>query len=131
MAPEQHPHERLLQEVQKELAQILEGSSQGIYVYLDDPHWICNQRMATLLGYASPAEVVALTAQTPLLDALVAPASHNTVVDAYMKTINDKLASVVRVTWKKKDGATFQSQTVFVPFSFKGTAMTLHFIAPS
>jgi PAS domain-containing protein len=131
MAQAQHPHEQLLQEVQKEFAQILEGSSQGIYVYLDDPHWICNQRMASLLGYASPAEVITVTAHSPLLDALVAPASHNTVVDAYMKAVNDKLASVVSVIWKKKDGATFRSQTVFVPFSFKGTAMTIHFIAPS
>lgn len=130
MSAAKHPHEQFLEDMEKEFAPILNDSKQGIYFYLDDPHWTCNERMASMLGYSSPKEVVALSANAPLLDAIVSPESKNVLIDAYMRAVNDKVASVVPITWKKKGGAIVKSHTIIAPVSFKGTILAIHFITP-
>jgi PAS domain-containing protein len=126
-----HTHEVMLQEIQQEFAAILAQTNQGIYIYQDDPHWICNDKLATILGYASAKELIKLSSGTPILDALVASSSHSRVVEAYRNTVNGMVASSIPVTWKKKGGGTVDSQTIFVPISFKGNLLALHFITPA
>ncbi len=125
-----HPHEVLLQEIQEEFADILSQTSQGIYIYQDDPHWICNDKLAFLLGYASAGELLKLSSGSPILDAIVATESHEQVVQAYMSATERKVASSIPVTWKKKGGRVVKSQTIFVPISFKGNLLTIHFVTP-
>jgi PAS domain-containing protein len=125
-----HPHEVLLQQIRQEFSEILAQSSQGIYIYQDDPHWICNERLASILGYASADELLKLAGGSPILDAIVAPESHQQVVQAYLGAVERKMASSISVTWKKKDGGTVISQTTFVPFSFKGNLLSIHFVTP-
>jgi hypothetical protein len=131
MTPAAHPHDVLLQQVQQEFADIFAGTTQGIYIYLDDPHWIGNDRLATMLGYASAAELVKVSAGSALMDVLVAPESQQRVIDAYTGAAERKVASSAPVTWKKKAGGTVKSQTIFVPISFKGTVLVLHFVTPA
>ena len=130
MANAPHPHEVLLQEIRKEFADILSQTSQGIYIYQDDPHWTCNDKLASLLGYASANELLKLSAGSPILDAIVAPESHEQVVQAYMSATGQKVASIIPVTWKMKVGGKLKSQTIFVPFSYKGNLLTMHFVTP-
>jgi hypothetical protein len=125
-----HPHEVLLQQIQQEFADILGETSQGIYIYQDDPHWICNDKRATILGYASARELMKLSSGSPILDAIVATDSHQRVVEAYLNAVNSKVATSIPVTWKKKGGGTVNTQTIFVPFSFKGNLLAIHFITP-
>jgi PAS domain-containing protein len=125
-----HPHEVLLQQIRQEFSEILAQSSQGIYIYQDDPHWICNERLASILGYASADELLKLAGGSPILDAIVAPGSHQQVVQAYLGAVERKVASSIPVVWKKKDGGTVNSQTTFVPFSFKGNLLSIHFVTP-
>jgi hypothetical protein len=125
-----HPHELLLQQIQQEYANILAHTSQGIYIYLDDPHWICNEKLATMLGYSSAGELSGLAKGSSILDVMVVAESQQRVVDAYMNAVNNKVASIVPVAWKKKGGAPVKTQTIFVPISFKGTVLTLHFVTP-
>jgi hypothetical protein len=125
-----HPHAVLLEEVRKEFAGIFNQTNQGVYIYLDDSHWICNDRMATLLGYASSEELLKVATSSSLLDAIVATDSQQHVVEAYGKAVDGKAASSITVIWKKKAGGTLKTQTIFAPISFNGTALALHFIAP-
>jgi hypothetical protein len=125
-----HPHEVLLQELESEFGEVFSKSPQGIYIYLDDPHWICNDRMGTMLGYGSANDFQQSSKGISLLDAAVAPESHRAVVDAYMTAVDSKTASSIPVTWKKKSGATIRTQVFFVPFVFKGVQMVLHFLTP-
>ncbi len=125
-----HPHEVLLQEIGKEFADILLQTSQGIYIYQDDPHWLCNDKLASILGYASASELLKLSSGSPILDAIVAPESHQQVVQAYMSATERKVASSIPVVWKMKDGGKRKSQTIFVPFSYKGNLLTIHFVTP-
>jgi hypothetical protein len=125
-----HPHEVLLQEIRQEFSEILAQSTQGIYIYQDDPHWICNERLASILGYASAGELLKLAGGSSILDAIVAPESHQQVVQAYLGAVERKVASSIPVTWRKKGGGTVNSQTTFVPFSFNGNVLSIHFVTP-
>jgi hypothetical protein len=125
-----HPHEALLDQIKEEFSDIFQHTSQGVYIYMDDPHWICNDHLATILGYASAAELHTRAGASPFLDLTVAAESQERLVKAYMDTVNEKAASSIPVTWKKKAGTTLNTQTIFVPISYKGTAMTLHFVTP-
>ena len=121
----------MLQQIQQEFADILAQTTQGIYIYLDDPHWVCNDRLATVLGYASATELLKLASGSSLLDVLVAADSQRHVIDAYMSAVEGKIASTAAVTWKKKGGGTVKSQTIFAPISFKGTVLAIHFVTPN
>jgi PAS domain-containing protein len=123
-----HTHEALLEEVTREYADIFETTAQGFYIYLDDPHWVCNDRLATMLGYASPAELHSAANALEFLDVAVAQESQDRVVEAYTDSVDSKRASSIPVTWKKKGGGTLDTQTIFVPISFRGTALTIHFV---
>ena len=130
MKTEGHPHEELIHHVREDFAEILSQSPQGISIYLDDPHWTCNDKLATMLGYASADELLKFTAKSSFLDALVAEESKQRVPETYFKAINDKVASVIPLTWTKKGGGTLKTQVIFVPISVHGNTMVLHFVTP-
>lgn len=125
-----HPHDELLDQIKEEFPDILQHTSQGVYIPMDDPRWICNDRLATMIGCASAAEPHSLASASPFLDVTVAAESQERVVNAYMNSVNDKVASSIPVTWKKKGGATLNTETIFVPISYEGTALTIHFATP-
>jgi hypothetical protein len=125
-----HPHALLLQQVQQEFADIFTQTGQGVYIYLDDAHWISNHRLVTLLGYASAEELVEVATSSSFLEAVVAADSQQPVVDAYRNAVDTKNGSTISVTLKKKGGAMIKTQIIFVPISFRGTILALHFITP-
>ena len=43
-------HEVATKELAEHLRPLFESSPDGVYVWLDEEHWICNQRFAELLG---------------------------------------------------------------------------------
>jgi len=125
-----HPHEVLLDQIKQEYSAIFQHTSQGVYIYMDDPHWICNDRLATMLGYGSAAELHTLATASPFLDVTVPADSQDRVVKAYMDSVDNKVATSIPVIWKKKGGAALNTETIFVPISYKGTALTIHFVTP-
>ena len=130
MTTADHPHEVLLDQIKEEYSAIFQQTTQGVYVYMDDPHWICNDRLATMLGYASAAELHTLGTASPFLDVTVPADNQERVIEAYMNSVNNKVASSIPVTWKKKGGAALSTETIFVPISYGGTAVTIHFVTP-
>jgi len=126
-----HPHEELVRHVREDYAEILQSSPQGISIYLDDPHWTCNDKLASMLGYASADEVLKVAAKSSFLDALIAEESLQRVPETYFKAVNDKIGSAVPVTWKKKDGRPLKTQVIFAPISVHGNTMVIHFITPA
>jgi len=124
----EHSHEVLLDQVEDEFSGIFRDTTQGVYIYLDDSHWACNERLAIMLGYASAAELHSEATASPFLDVAVADESQERVVDAYMDSVDNKAASSIPVVWKKKGGGTVSTETIFVPISVQGTALTIHFV---
>jgi carbohydrate-binding DOMON domain-containing protein len=119
-------HDVAIKEISSQLKPILDHSAQGVYVYLDDEHKVCNEKFASLLGYNSPEEWAAVTESFPV--AFVADESQHTLVSAYQDAMQDMVGSAITITWKKKDGELVESTVILVPLSFKGHVCAMHFI---
>lgn len=123
---EQH-HENLIQEISKEYKDILKNSNQGIYIFLDDNHKVCNQKFASLLGYESPEEWADVKENFP--DAFVASESQETLVNTYQEAMEQDRGSKIQVSWKKKNGDTINTEVILVPVSHQGHLFALHFVS--
>jgi len=91
MVVHQH-HEDLITGISKQMKPVLENSGQGIYLYLDDDHKVCNKKFAVMLGYKSPKEWAATEA--PLSD--VIEADQDIVIKAYVEASEKMTAGAVR-----------------------------------
>ena len=119
-------HEALISGIAQQFKPILDGSEQGIYIYLDDAHKVCNERFAGLLGYASAQEWAALPG--PLLEAMVDTGSQEALVSAYRKAVERYLGSALEVSWRKKGGGKVDTKVILVPIVFETQPLALHFV---
>jgi PAS domain-containing protein len=119
-------HGGLMGDLADEYREILDTSSQGIYLFLDDGHKICNARFASLLGYESPEEWAGVQRSFP--DAFVAEESQHSLIGAYQAAMEDATASTIQVTWKRRSGGTVDSSVILVPISYDGHDLALHFV---
>src|SRR5258708_31157988 len=113
-------YDELINHIRGNFAEIFSQSKQGISIYLDDPHWICNDQLAILLGYSSSDELLKIAAKSSFLETCVSEESTERVSETYAKTINQKVASVIPVKWKKKGQGTVKAEVIIVPFSVHG-----------
>ena len=119
-------HDDLVRELEGEYRELLDTSSQGIYLFLDDDHKLCNERFASLLDYESPAEWAGVQRSFP--DAFVAEESQHTLIAAYQGAMEEGTGSTFAVTWKRRSGGTVDSSVILVPISFGGHILALHFV---
>ena len=123
---DEHQHDEVIEGVKEQFKELLDESSQAIYIYLDDDHKICNSKFASLLGYSSPDEWAGVTGPFP--ENFVAESSQQHLVDTYMDAMEKKIGSKVEITWKKKDGEEVKSKVILVPISYNNEFLALHFI---
>ena len=127
MQHENHTHEVLIQGVSSQMKDILETSGQAIYIYLDDVHWVCNQKFASMLGYSTPGELAQV--KQPPLEVWVNGKSQHTLVDAYQNAMQQMIGSTVPITWKTKSGGTVDTTMILVPIAYQGHLLAMHFIS--
>lgn len=120
------PHTAGLAALVADLEALAATSSQAMYVFLDDRNKWCNQRFATMLGYASPAEWAAVA--DSFTRAFVEPKSQGTLVSTYQAAMEQGTARQIPVTWRRKDGKAVPSQAILVPVERAGHRMALHFV---
>ncbi len=121
---EEH-HEEIVKGLYEQMKPILEGSEQPIFIYLDDNHKACNNKLASMLGFNSPQE---WAEKQGFLEAYVAEKSRETLSNAYWASIKKMAASTIQVTWLKKDGGEIDSTMVLVPMFFQGHMFAVHFV---
>ncbi len=126
MNEHQH-HEELIRGISEQMKSILESSEQGIYIYLDDIHKVCNKKLASLLGYRSPDEWARVEDSFP--EVLVDERSRETLVNAYRRAMEKMVASTIELTWKNKSGGTVDTTVVLVPIAYSGHLLALHFVS--
>lgn len=125
---EQHQHhEALVGGLHRQLKAVFEESEQGVYLYLDDNHKVCNERFASLLGYDSPQEWAEVTASSP--DTLVAGKSQDTLVTAFQDAMDRLVASANTIVWKKKNGGEVETTVILVPVMYEEHPIALHFVS--
>jgi hypothetical protein len=119
-------HELVIADLAQELGELLATSGQGIYLYLDDVHKLCNERFSAMLGYESPDAWAAVRESFPV--AFVMPGSQQTLVSAYLAAMEAGVGSTVRVSWRTASGEAVDSSVILVPFPFRGHLLALHFV---
>lgn len=122
-----HTHnQELIDALANEYRKILNGSTQAMYIFLDDTLKVCNKNFSDLLGYASPEEWAAVDMNFP--DAFVADESKRDLVSTYQNAMNNMEGAQTDITWKKKNGEKITKKVILVPISYKGHLFALHFI---
>ncbi len=122
-------HEEWLAAIATQLAPVFDNSKEGVYVYLDDRHKICNERLAKMWGYASAAE---WAAAPDFLETFVATQPDRAQVSAnYHQHVHRELTAYqLRFTAKRKNGRSVRVETQTVPFSYDGQLFAYTFVRP-
>ena len=125
-AMEAIPHDRAAHELAAHLAPIFAESPDGVYVWLDEEHWVCNERFAQMFGYASPDELN----DTPyLLQRLVHEDDQANVSWNYWNRVQALAFPVTfRFRGVAKDGSTVLVETDMIPLTFGGHTFAYHFV---
>jgi len=124
MTNEDH-HETLIKGIAREQKPILDESGQAVYIYLDDPHKICNKKFAQLLGYKSVKEWV--DNETPLDD--VIEKDQPKIVDAFTRAAENLEAGSLTATLKNvKTGELIKARIFVAPLVYQGHVFVIHFL---
>lgn len=122
-----HPHhEELISGLYNQMKSIFESSDQPMYLYLDDAHKICNQKLASLLGFETPTDWASVREFSDLVE----EKSMNSLVTAYQDAMTRMVGSTINVTWRKKPGGKVDSNVILVPVAYSEHLLALHFISP-
>ena len=117
--------DRIMQELGKHLQLVFEQSPDGVYVWLDETHKLCNQRLAEMFGYT----VDEWQDQEPFLDSFIAEEDQ----PVYSWNYYNRVAALsFPVTFRfkgvRRDGSTFNAETDLVPLSWEGYPLAYHFV---
>ena len=124
MVHDEH-HEHLVKEIAEQFEPVLSKSPQGIYIYLDDEHKICNKKFADMLGYKSIEEWV--SNETPVGDVL--EEDQEKVIDAYGEASRNLKASRLSASIVRKDGKKIKADVIMAPITYKGEIFVIHFVS--
>jgi PAS domain S-box-containing protein len=119
-------HERVTEELAEHLRPVFESSPDGVYIWLDEEHWICNERFTELFGYESADELK----DTPhLLQRLVHEDDQGIVSWNYWNRVQTLSFPVTfRFRGTMKDGSECRVETEMIPLTFGGHTFAYHFI---
>jgi PAS domain S-box-containing protein len=119
-------HEVATKELAEHLRPLFESSPDGVYVWLDEEHWICNQRFAELLGYDSPDDLN----DTPhLLQRWVREEDQGQFSWSYWNRVQTlSFPTTLRFRGIRKDGSEGRVETDMIPLTFGGHTFAYHFV---
>ena len=119
-------HEVATKELAEHLQPLFDASPDGVYVWLDEEHWICNQRFADLLGYDSPDE---LNDSPNFLQRMVHEDDQQHFSWNYWNRVQAlAFPTTFRFRSTRKDGSVFQAETDMIPFTYGGHTFAYHFV---
>lgn len=119
-------HEVATKELAEHLRPLFDTSPDGVYVWLDEEHWICNQRFADLLGYDSPDE---LNDTPKFLQRMVHEDDQQHFSWNYWNRVQAlAFPTTFRFRGTRKDGSAFQAETDMIPFTYGGHTFAYHFV---
>lgn len=117
-------HKRALRSLLGELQPLFDGSSEGIFIYLDDEHKACNDRLADMFDY-TPLQ----WAEAHPFNRLFSDESKDDVIAGYYeKIIGEKAPMELNFTGVKKNGSTFKARLLMVPITYDGVLFALGFV---
>jgi PAS domain S-box-containing protein len=118
-------HEHVLSELLEQFMPLFSHSPDGVYLYLDENHKVCNTRMAALFGLT-----VEEWRRTPnFLESFVAEQDREMFASNYGEHVAALKNPVsFRFHGIRKNGETFLAETEMIPFSWYGHPIAYHFV---
>lgn len=118
-------HEQIVTALFKQLTPVFLHSPDGVYLYLDDSHKVCNKRLADMFGMT-----VEQWNRTPdFLQDFVAPQDRELFATNYQKQVALMTGPLTfRFTAVRKNGETFTAETEMIPLSWNGYPIAYHFV---
>jgi PAS domain-containing protein len=123
-----HSHKDLLAELTQHFQPILDNAPDGVYLWSDPEHMVCNDKLAKLFG----TTVKDWCATTDFLGRFVDPKDQERFGSNYAKQVGH-VAGPLRFQFKakRKDGTTFDAETDMIPIGFGGHVVAYHFVRPA
>ncbi len=118
-------HEDVIPQLAEHLRPIFEASPDGVYIWLDETHWTCNERLAAMFGY----EVQELEGSPGFLQRLVHEDDQGLVSWNYWNRVQElAFPTTLRFRGIRKDGSVFQAETEMIPLTYGGHTVAYHFV---
>ncbi|MBI4281963.1 MAG: PAS domain S-box protein [Chloroflexi bacterium] len=118
-------HDEVLTQLAEQYRPILDQSTDGVYLWLDEEHMVCNALCAKLFGYTMKE----WSKIDSFLETLVAPEDREMFASNYQTTVARLTHPVTfRFRGLRKDGTTFAAETDMIPITFQGHAVAYHFV---
>jgi PAS domain S-box-containing protein len=118
-------HDDVIPQLAEHLRPIFESSPDGVYVWLDETHWTCNENLASMFGYT----VEELENSPNLLQRLVHDDDQGVVSFNYWNRVQELAFPVTfRFRGRRKDGTVFQAETDMIPVTYGGHTVAYHFM---
>ena len=122
-------HDVATKELAEHLAPIFESSPDGVYVWLDEQHWVCNERFAQLFGYEGAD---ALRDTPSLLQRIVHEDDQQLFSWLYWNRVQAHAFPVtLRFRGVRKDGTVVDAESDMIPLTFGGHTFAYHFVRVS
>jgi len=121
-------HGRIMKELAEQFRPVFESSPMGVYLYLDDTHKICNERLAKMFGMS----VTEWEKTASFLDAFVEPRDQQLVAGNFQHHVAQLTHPITfRFHARRKDGTTFVAEMDMIPISWYGNPVAYHFVRES
>lgn len=115
----------IIKDLAEQFRPVFEKSPDGVYLWVDETHKICNERLASLFGYT----VGEWSATQPFLENFVAEEDRRVFSWNYHNRVGTLAFPVTfRFGGLRKDGTTFSAETDMIPISYQGRAVAYHFV---
>lgn len=111
MREEKERHHYVVRQMADFYQPLMDISSDGVAIYLDDEHKLCNQNLADMCGYS----IEEWSALRPFLDTFVAPESREDAAATYEEVSSTGISKTSEQTWLRKDGTKFRIQMAITP----------------
>lgn len=118
-------HEQVLSGLLEQFLPVFAHSPDGVYLYLDDTHKVCNKRLADMFGMT----VEEWRKVPDFLDRFVAPSDRELVATNFRQHVTGlSRPATFRFHALRKNGETFLAETEMIPVSWNGHAVAYHFV---
>jgi PAS domain S-box-containing protein len=118
-------HDDVIPQLAEHLRPIFQNSPDGVYIWLDETHWTCNERLASLFGYT----VDELENSPNLLQRVVHEEDQGSFSWNYWNRVQElAFPATFRFRGRHKDGTFLQAETEMIPLTYGGHTIAYHFM---
>jgi len=117
--------QEIIRQLEAQFRPLFESSPDGVYLWLDESHKVCNERLASLYGMS----VAEWCTAEPFLESFVAAEDREHYAWNYHHRVGGLLfPTTFRFRGLRRDGSTFNAETDMIPISFDGRPVAYHFV---